>query len=147
MQLVVAGSHSHTPNYVEHLMSIIRRKRLEDRVHFAGHLSLAQLVALYSTCRALVLPSETECCSQTLLEALACGSSMICSDLPENRDVAEDAAIYVRIGDGDGLLKALIHIQDDSTMLEYRNRAARRRKELPDWHEVAKRFTELSISS
>lgn len=142
--LVVAGSHSHTEEYVARLRSMVRDAGLGGRVRFAGQRPLEQLVALYSACRAVVLPSETEGCSQTILEAIACCSCLICSDLPENRDVAGDAAIYVAVGDGRSLRKAMRQVRDDATMRDYRGRAAARRKELPSWREVATRFSELS---
>lgn len=142
--LVVAGSHSHTEDYVARLRSMIRDAGLGARVRFAGQRPLEQLVALYSACRAVVLPSETEGCSQTILEAIACCACLICSDLPENHDVAGDAAIYFAVGDGQGLREAMRQVRDDATMRDYRGRAAARRKELPSWREVAARFGELS---
>jgi glycosyltransferase involved in cell wall biosynthesis len=65
-----------------------------ERVYDAGLVSPEQLVSFYRRAAALVFPSLYEGFGQPVLEALACGCPVACSDLPALREVAGDEAEY-----------------------------------------------------
>jgi glycosyltransferase involved in cell wall biosynthesis len=70
------------------------RDPARERVYDAGLVSPDQLVSFYRRAAALVFPSLYEGFGQPVLEALACGCPVACSDLPALREVAGDAAEY-----------------------------------------------------
>jgi glycosyltransferase involved in cell wall biosynthesis len=70
------------------------RDPARERVYDAGLVSADQLVSFYRRAAALVFPSLYEGFGQPVLEALACGCPVACSDLPALREVAGDAAEY-----------------------------------------------------
>ena len=140
--LVLAGEASHTEDYVAELLEEIGRRRLGARVQFIGQLAWPELRVLYASCRAVVLPSNAEECSMTLLEALSLGACIVCTDLPENRALLDDAALFAP-GDPDGLGAALRATTADAVAAMYRARARVRRTQLEGWEEIGDRFLAL----
>lgn len=76
------------------LASEIRKLGLEDDVALTGHLSLEELKTLYLGSRAVVSASLEEGFGLTVLEALALGKPVVCSDIPAFRELAGDAALF-----------------------------------------------------
>ena len=77
------------------------------RVLRTGYLPEAELRSVVAGARALVLPSRDEGFGLPVLEALACGVPVVCSDLPALREVAGGLATFVPPGDPDALRAAL----------------------------------------
>jgi alpha-1,3-rhamnosyl/mannosyltransferase len=75
-------------------------------VTLTGHVSDDDLAAIYSGARALVFPSDDEGFGLPTVEALACGTPVVVTDLPVLREVLGDRATFVEAGDLDGLLAA-----------------------------------------
>ena len=69
------------------LSSLTRVFSLEDRVHFAGLVSPEELPLYYSAADLFVLASEREGWANVLLEAMACGTPIVASDIPGTREV------------------------------------------------------------
>jgi alpha-1,3-rhamnosyl/mannosyltransferase len=68
---------------------------LETAVHFAGPLPEADLPAVYSGADLFVFPSAYEGFGLPVLEALACGTPVVCSNTSSLPEVAGDAACLV----------------------------------------------------
>jgi glycosyltransferase involved in cell wall biosynthesis len=75
-------------------------------VTLTGHVSDDHLAAIYSGARALVFPSDDEGFGLPTVEALACGTPVVASDLPVLREVLGDRATFVASGDLEALLAA-----------------------------------------
>jgi glycosyltransferase involved in cell wall biosynthesis len=71
---------------------------LENRVEFKEYVSRETLLQLYQNACALIYPSHCEGFGIPPLEALACGTPVIASDIPVHREVLGDAAIFVKLG-------------------------------------------------
>jgi glycosyltransferase involved in cell wall biosynthesis len=69
------------------------RAGVEDLVTFPGYLSEVELAALLRTCRALVYPSLYEGFGLPVLEAMACGRPVACSNAGALPEVAGSAAL------------------------------------------------------
>ena len=65
-----------------------------------------ELAAIYSGAHALVLPSLDEGFGLTTVEALACGTPVVASDLPALREVLGSRVTFVEPGDLAGLVRA-----------------------------------------
>jgi glycosyltransferase involved in cell wall biosynthesis len=75
-------------------------------VTLTGRVSDDDLAAIYSGARALVFPSDDEGFGLPTIEALACGTPVVATDLPVLREVLGDRATFVESGDLEGLLAA-----------------------------------------
>jgi glycosyltransferase involved in cell wall biosynthesis len=75
-------------------------------VTLTGRVSDDELAAIYSGARALVFPSDDEGFGLPTVEALACGTPVVATDLPVLREVLGDRATFVGAGDLEGLLAA-----------------------------------------
>jgi glycosyltransferase involved in cell wall biosynthesis len=64
-----------------------------------NHLTRREIAALYRAAAAVLLPSEAEGFGLPVIEALACGTRVIASDLPALREVGGAAAVYCPVGD------------------------------------------------
>lgn len=72
---------------------------VRGRVHLTRGLERAELAELYRRTTCVLLPSEAEGFGLPLLEALACGSRVLASELAVFREVAAGAAHYAPVGD------------------------------------------------
>ena len=90
-KLVIAGDTSDTDDYVKLL-----KKKAEGNpnIIFTGFISGDVLDEIYSNAYLVALPSDIEGMSLSLLEAMAYGNAVLCSDIPENTLVVEDKAIH-----------------------------------------------------
>lgn len=98
----------------------------------------AQKRALLSDCRALVHASRFEGFGLPVLEGLAHGAPVVCSDLPPHREVAGDAAIFCASDDEVAFARALLAAHRDEAL---RWRLAR------DGHARAVRFTPAAVAA
>lgn len=80
-------------------------------VTLTGHVPDDDLAAIYSGARALVFPSDDEGFGLPAVEALACGTPVVASDVPALREVLADRATFVSIDDVPGLLAAAEKVQ------------------------------------
>ncbi len=78
-------------------------------VRWYGRLSLAELVELFNRSDLLVLPSIAEGFGHVLLEALSCGTPILCSDASAGPDLLKgwDEHFLFAAGDWDGLASRL----------------------------------------
>jgi glycosyltransferase involved in cell wall biosynthesis len=84
-----------------------------DKVRTLGYLPEPDLVGLVAGAAALVLPSLYEGFGLPALEALACGTPVVASDLPALREVLGDQAELVPADDPAALAAALARALDD----------------------------------
>lgn len=82
---------------------------LEEKVRFLGRLDVDQLVSLYQTCGAFVLPSHYEGLPAVLLEAMACGAPVIATSVGGVPDIVadHDTGRLVAPGNPDDLSKVI----------------------------------------
>lgn len=89
--LVVAGRDSDTPGR----RKMVRDLGLRDMIHFIGNVDEDDLPSLYSAAYAVLHPSILEGFSQTIIQAQACGTPVICAALPENKEIFENSVVLV----------------------------------------------------
>ncbi len=91
----------------------IAETNLTDFVHLLGFVHDSDLPALYSAARALVMPSLYEGFGLPILEAMACGTPVITSNLSSLPEVAGSAALLVNPLHTDEIGNAIRRIESD----------------------------------
>lgn len=104
MPLVVAGDISKPNAYINQIKETAKR---DSRVKLVGFVSGALLDALYSNCYLYILPSDLEGMPLSLLEAIGHGARCLASDIPENKEIADDYIHFFKSGDVGSLNEAL----------------------------------------
>lgn len=89
------------------------------RIGILGHVPYEQLPALYHGAKVFVLLSLCESFGLPILEAMACGCPVVCSNVSSLPEIAGDAAILVDPKDPVGTADAIEAIFKDK---EYRRR-------------------------
>ena len=97
---------------------LIRRLGLDDRVLWFGHVDDEQLRGLYAGASAYLYPSLVEGVGLPLLEAMACGTPVVASDIPVFREFGGGAALYVDALDPHGWARAVRTLSDSSQCAE-----------------------------
>ncbi|MBZ5506720.1 MAG: glycosyltransferase family 4 protein [Acidobacteriia bacterium] len=90
-QLVIAGPMAEGEHVLRRLATELG---IAEHVVFAGFVNEPDLPALYSAARVCVCPSFYEGFGFTVLEAMACGSPVVCSSATSLPEVAGAAALY-----------------------------------------------------
>lgn len=95
-------------------IDVIRREGLLNRFIFTGYVSDETLACLYSGASVLVYPSLYEGFGLPILEAMACGCPVICSNVSSMPEVAGDAAWLVNPEDTGDIAAAIDSVVADS---------------------------------
>jgi len=89
-----------------------------DGVCLTGYVSDADLPAIYGAATAFVFPSLYEGFGLPPLEAMACGTPVVCSTAPSLEEVVGGAALCVEAEDDVGLGEAIRRVSSDSALRE-----------------------------
>lgn len=109
-KLLIAGP---VGNAVRDIEWTVRNHKATDYVAFSGYLDDSILQKVYQLADAVVLPSAAEGFGMTLLEAMAHGTPVICSDIPSLREVGGDAPTYVALNDMKGWRAEMVKVCDN----------------------------------
>jgi len=97
--LLVVGDLTTLPAYGEEL-----RRMADERIRFIPFIqSQGELFGIVSQADFLVFASTVEAMSMVLLETASLGVPIVCSDIPENRSVMGEYAVYFKSGESDDL--------------------------------------------
>ena len=90
----------------------------KQSVIFPGFVPDVDLPAVYAGAQAFAFPSEFEGFGLPVLEAMACGTPVVCSNTSSLPEVAGDAAFLVDPLDVGALTDGLAHVLQDETLRE-----------------------------
>lgn len=113
VQLVIVGKKGwlYGPTF-----EAVRRMGLEDRVLFTGFVPDVDLPGLYQAAEAFVFPSLYEGFGLPVLEAMACGTPVVCSAAASLPEVAGQAALLVPPKEVSAWATALASLLSDATL-------------------------------
>lgn len=94
--MVVAGGHAEKSALVR---GIVARGQAENFVVFAGRVDDDELAALYTGASAYVTATVSEGFGLPMLEARACGTHVICTDIPALHETLAWTAHFYQPGD------------------------------------------------
>lgn len=112
--LAIAGSAD--PRFTPQLQQQATDLGISDRVEWLEYLSYQELPLVISQAIALVFPTFWEGFGLPALEAMACGTPVITSNLASLPEIVEDAAILVNPYDTKAITSAMFELATDSKM-------------------------------
>lgn len=113
LRLVIAGGKGWL---YEEIFETVERLGVGDRVRFLGFVADEDLPALYNAAEVFAMPSLYEGFGLPVLEALACGTPVVTSNVSSLPEVAGDAALLVSPHDVAGLSQALYQALTDQEL-------------------------------
>jgi glycosyltransferase involved in cell wall biosynthesis len=138
--LVVAGQRAWR---YEGEQPLAQRLGLADSVRFLGHVPQADLPALYSAADLFAFPSLYEGFGLPALEAMACGTPVVASNVSAVPEVVGDAALQVSPLDVGALADAMERLlRDERLRADLRERGLKRAAEF-SWEKAARRTAEV----
>jgi phosphatidyl-myo-inositol alpha-mannosyltransferase len=112
--------------------------RARISAHFMGLVSEEEKVRLFRSCDIYCAPNlRGESFGIVLVEAMASGRPVVCSDLEEFRAVANDAAAYAPAGDPEALAAALRRVLMDPQLARTMGDKGLARAVVYDWRRLA----------
>lgn len=138
--LILAGLRGFHTETIERL---IEEMGLQDSVQITGWVPRAELYSLYERARAFVYPSTFEGFGMPVLEALAAGIPVACSDIPPLREVAGDAVLYFDpLTEGD-IASAIERVMTDASLQERLATVGRERARPFTWERCAEQTLKI----
>jgi glycosyltransferase involved in cell wall biosynthesis len=124
LKLLVAGRIL-DPDYYQTLIERITALGLDAQITFLGSVPPRDLPSLYRRCRAFIFPSTVETFGNPLVEAMACGAPIICSNSAAMPEVLGDAGLYFDPTDKEDMAAKIETLLADDILAEqlsYRGR-------------------------
>jgi glycosyltransferase involved in cell wall biosynthesis len=131
---VVVVFVGHQEPYVEQVRQLARELGVEERVRFPGYLSDPEVERLWKLASCAAFPTRAEGFGLPVLEAMARGVPIACSDIPVLREVGGDVLRYFDPGAPDAAAAAVLDSLDDG---ERGRRGAERARRF-SWSEAAR---------
>lgn len=138
LSLVIVGGQL-LGNYKSKVDAVIaNNKNIQDLIYLTGALPSPQAMIALNKCKFFVFPSTCENCPTALIEAIAYGKAIACSDVPIMREVCKDVAVYFDPHNPNSIASALEQlVNSDEKLKHFERLSLERAKELPRPNEMA----------
>ena len=143
LPLVIAGMQGFHAGRLDRLITELK---LENRVQLTGWIPRDELYRLYARARAFIYPSTFEGFGMPVLEAMAAGVPVACSDIPPLREVADDAALFFDPVNEEAIERALDSISSDTSLRERLSAEGRARARQFTWEKAARETLDAILS-
>jgi glycosyltransferase involved in cell wall biosynthesis len=143
--LILAGPKYN--QYGEEVIALIDQLELQGKVIYLGKIDYEQLPGLYKSARALVFASSCECCPNILLEKLAAGKPVFCSNIEPMPEFGGDAGIYFDPYEPGDLFEKIIAMEAQVSMMSKMADKAYKQALKFDWSSTAQRTMNFLIKN
>jgi glycosyltransferase involved in cell wall biosynthesis len=138
--LVIAGKETW---FSDRVRRAARESGVADRIRFTGFVSDDDLLLLYGACEVFVFPSFYEGFGLPVLEAMACGRAVACSNTTAIPEVADSAAILFDPWSTSEIARALRDLVLDSELRARMERLGLSRARQFSWRKTAESTLEI----
>jgi len=135
-KLVIVGK-ANMNNYYLQLLQLIKNLKLEDSVVFPGYIK-DDLPAVYNLADLFVFPSLYENFPLPPMEAIACGTPVIASNVGGIPEIYGDAVITIDPTDIRGLAEAICRVLSSDEMRETLRKKGLERAKMFSWERCAR---------
>ncbi len=139
-KLVIAGAKGWG---YDDVFAAVEQSGAQSDVIFTGYVPQAELALWYNAADLFVFPSLYEGFGLPVLEAMACGTPAITSNVSSLPEVAGDAALTIAPDDTLALSEAIEHaLHDTALRTQMRERSLRQAAKF-SWHEAARQTAQV----
>ena len=125
------------------LAQCIERGRVTGSVHFTGHILEEKLPSLYRGAQALIFPSLYEGFGLPILEAMACGTPVVTSNVTAMPEVATDASLLIDPSSAEQISGAIDEVVNNASLRAHlRSKGLLRAKEF-SWEKTIRRVKQV----
>jgi glycosyltransferase involved in cell wall biosynthesis len=124
--------------FAEALDLLIAELGVKDSVQLTGWIPRDELLQLYARAHAFVYPSTFEGFGMPVLEAMAAGIPVACSDIPPLREVAGDAVLFFDPQKEDAISIALDRVLTEAPLRAQLTEAGPKRARQFTWEKAAR---------
>lgn len=129
--------------YTPQLLEQVRELDIANRVHFLNYVAYGELPKLLAGAIALVSPSLWEGFGLPALEAMACGTPVIASNVSSLPEVVGDAAVLIDPYSIDELAAAMSAMANDTKLCNAYQQAGLARADQFSWAKTGQRTVEV----
>ncbi len=137
-KLVLVGSNTSSSWYFNEVFQHVVQCGATDDIIFTGYVPDTDLRVLYSGAEIFVFPSFYEGFGIPPLEAMACGTPIVCSNSASLPEVVGDAAIQVSPHNTDELVKAIYSLLADEKLRKVFAQKAINQAKRFSWEKMAR---------
>lgn len=142
LKLVLVGK-SFDDQYTESLKTLVLDSGIKDRVVFFGHIPYEEVPYFYALCQLFVYPSTCESFGMTLVEAMACGASILSSNIEPMPEICQNAAIYFDPFNPQDIAEKIQTVLKNNNLLQDLRLRSLRRADYFSWEETAKKTLQV----
>ena len=124
-------------SHEQELRTLVAERQVTEDVRFLGWVSADELEGLYAAARCVVLPTLAEGFGLPVLEAMARGVPVACSDIPVLHEVACDEALFFDPRSPDAIAAAITRLSEDDELAARLRRAGPGRAARFSWRRSA----------
>jgi len=129
--------------YYEGLFKLVKELKLSNRVIFAGYVPEGDLPALYSAADLFAYPSMYEGFGFPPLEAMACGTPVVCSNTSSMPEVVGGAGIALSPENEEKWAEEIVKILYDKELQKALSKAGLQQAKKFSWEKTAKETIEV----
>ncbi len=139
--LVLAGPFS--GDFSQQLQDRVKQLGLQERVHFLGNIAQDNddLYHLYHAATSFTFPSFYEGWCAPPLEAMACGTAVIASNVAPVYEVVQKAAISLPTDDVEAWAAAMLNMAKDPQQRQYWQQRGQQHSQQHTWQRSAKKLS------
>lgn len=138
--LVIVGKETW---YAPVIRAAARKSSVAERIHFTGFVSEEELLRLYGACDLFAYPSFYEGFGLPILEAMACGRAVVCSNTSAMPEVADSAALLFDPRSNEQLMLAMRDLLLNPELRTRMERLGTQRAATFSWESTAAKTLEL----
>jgi glycosyltransferase involved in cell wall biosynthesis len=139
-RLVIVGKKTW---FADRIVETGENSRVADRIVYTGFVDDEELLQLYNACDLMVFPSFYEGFGLPILEAMACGRAVACSNTSSMPEVANAAAILFDPEDRTAIVRAMSDVLLDVELRTRMERLGVQRASLFTWQRTAQRTLDI----
>jgi glycosyltransferase involved in cell wall biosynthesis len=138
--LVIAGGKGW---YYEEIFALVEIFNMADAIHFPGYIPQPELPLWYNAATLFAYPSHFEGFGLPVLEAMACGTPVITSNVSSLPEVVGTAGELVDPTDSDSITNALVRVMTDADMRASMSRMGMIQSANFNWHTTARETADI----